>query len=86
VLSLVACVALILLVVGLIFAFASDFVDSRGFDQKWPPLSDEEFLSRCPPGTTRETALRVRTIVSEQAGIPREQIYPEQRFVGDLDC
>lgn len=56
------------------------------FDDKWPPIDDDEFLRRCPPGTRRETALKVRRIISEQLGVPYAQIYPEQSFVDDLDC
>ncbi len=54
--------------------------------KRWPPIDDDEFLRRCRPGTDRETALRVRRIVSEQLGVPYEQIYPEQNFVKDLGC
>ncbi len=83
--SVVSCIAAITLVVGLIFVVASSFCDSRGFHDKWPPISDEEFLSRCTPGIRRETALKVRRIVSEQLGIPYDQVYPEQNFIRDLD-
>ena len=58
----------------------------RAFERKWPPLSDDEFLARCSPGTNPQRALRVRRIISEQLGVPYEHIYPEQRFVEDLDC
>ncbi|MEM8733132.1 MAG: hypothetical protein AAGG44_02860 [Planctomycetota bacterium] len=56
------------------------------FRERWPPISDDEFVARCTPGTRRETALRVRKIVSEQLGIPYESVYPEQHFADDLDC
>lgn len=56
------------------------------FAEKWPPIDDDEFLRRCPPGTSRHTALTVRRIVAEQLGITYEQIYPEQTFYGDLDA
>lgn len=62
---------------------------SRGrvrYEERWPRLSDDEFIARCAPGTSRETALRVRRIVSEQLGIEYERIYPEQSFVRDLGC
>jgi hypothetical protein len=49
-----------------------------------PPISDEEFLSRCKPGTDPAVALRVREIVADQLAIRRETIYPEHRFVEDL--
>ena len=56
------------------------------FQRRWPPISDDEFLRRCPPGTSRETAIKVRRIISEQLGVEYERIYPEQRFMEDLDC
>ncbi|MEO1614766.1 MAG: hypothetical protein AAFV88_02890 [Planctomycetota bacterium] len=56
------------------------------FNRRWPPISDDEFVARCPPGTGRDVALRVRRVISEQLGIPYDQIYPEQRFVDDLGC
>lgn len=49
-----------------------------------PPLTDEQFLARCRPGTRPEVALKVRKIISEQLFIPVEQIYPEDRIVEDL--
>jgi len=56
-----------------------------GFDaQKWPPIDDDEFIRRCKPGVNRDTALRVRRIISRHLGVPYEQVYPEQRFEGDL--
>lgn len=57
-----------------------------GFDKAWPPISEDEFIARCSPGTNRERALAVRRIVSEQLGIPYDQVYPEQNFVSDLGC
>lgn len=56
------------------------------WEEKFRPLSDEEFLSRCSPGVRPETALKVRAILSDQLGIPVEQIHPEHRFIEDLDC
>lgn len=56
----------------------------RGFREKWPAISDEEFLKRCPDGVSPEVALRVRRIISEQLNIPYAEIHPDQRFVEDL--
>ena len=47
-------------------------------------IPDEEFLRRCSPGTSKEVALKVRRIVSEQLGVPYEKIHPEHRLVEDL--
>jgi hypothetical protein len=54
------------------------------FNDRFPPISDEEFLARCPPGTDPRIALGVRRIVSEQLCIEQGRIYPESRFVEDL--
>ena len=51
---------------------------------RWPPISDDEFMDRCEPGTSREVALKVRRIISKQLGVPYEQVYPEHRLVEDL--
>ena len=56
------------------------------FKERWPAISEEEFVAKCKPGTNPQTALRVRRIVSEQLGVPYEHIHPEQHFVDDLDC
>ncbi|WP_182869024.1 hypothetical protein [Stieleria mannarensis] len=53
---------------------------------KWPPISEDEFIRRCSPGVDRDRALRVRRIISEQLGVDYDRVYPEQRFVEDLGC
>lgn len=53
---------------------------------RWPPIDDDEFVRRCTPGVSRDTALRVRRIVAEQLGVEYSRVYPEQRFVEDLHC
>jgi len=52
--------------------------------EKWPPISEDEFIRRCSPGVDRERALKVRRIVSRQLGVDYDRVYPEQRFVEDL--
>lgn len=47
---------------------------------KFPPISDDEFMALCPPGTNRETALKVRRIVADQLGRPYHQVYPSSEF------
>lgn len=54
------------------------------FVDRFPPISDDEFMARLPPGTNREIALKVRRIVAEQLAIEYERIYPEASFVNDL--
>jgi hypothetical protein len=56
------------------------------FNERFPPISDAEFMALCPPGTNPAIALRVRRIISDQLGIEYERIYPSSRFVDDLGC
>ena len=76
---------LVILLVLFVIAFFS-MAQSKRWYEKWPAIDDEEFLARCPAGTNREVALKVRRIVAEQTGVEYEHVYPEQSFVDDLDC
>lgn len=80
---------LILIVIVLCTIFTSllfyRFADVPSKD-KWPPITDDEFIRRCSPGVDRERALKVRRIISEQLGVDYDRVYPEQRFVEDLGC
>ncbi len=53
---------------------------------KWPPITEDEFIRRCSPGVDRERALKVRRIIAEQLGVEYDRVYPEQRLVEDLGC
>ena len=57
----------------------------RAFDERWPPISDDEFVARCSPGADRAVALEVRRMIAEQFSVPYEQVHPGQEFVGDLE-
>jgi hypothetical protein len=59
---------------------------SRAFNQRFPPISDAEFLARCRSDTNPAIALKVRQIVSKQLGVQYERIYPSSSFVEDLGC
>jgi hypothetical protein len=54
------------------------------FQLKFPPISDEEFVARCSPGTDPEIALKVRRIVAKQLGVEYERIHPSCHFINDL--
>jgi len=58
----------------------------RRFAERWPRLSDDEFVAKCSPEIPRDTALRIRRILADQLDIPYEHIHPDQSFVRDLDC
>jgi hypothetical protein len=54
------------------------------FEKRFPPISNAEFVARCPPGTDPAVALKVRRIVADQLGVDYERVYPSSRFVEDL--
>ena len=59
-------------------------VKRRSFKRRFPPISDEEFLARCKPGTSPEVALKVRRIIAREFGVDYARVYPTTRFVNDL--
>ena len=73
-------VATIILLFAVIFAmvFALEMKKAADFNERFPPIDDDEFIRRCRPGVNRGIALRVRRIISEQLGIQYERVYPEQ--------
>lgn len=80
---LIPLVAIMLVAIALLLACASSATRKPAVD-RWPPISDEEFLRRCGPGVDPQRALMVRRIVANQLGIDYDRVYPEQRFVEDL--
>ena len=54
------------------------------FEERFPPISDAEFLARCSPGVDPKVALKVREIVAEYFGIPYERVHPSMRIIDDL--
>jgi hypothetical protein len=60
------------------------FPNGVDFDEKFPPISDDEFVARCAPGTSREVALKVRRIVAEHLAVRYDQIHPSVRFIEDI--
>jgi hypothetical protein len=75
------CAILVLIVAAVI---AEERQRRAVFNERFDPISDDEFMARCPEGTSRDVALKVRRIVAEQLGIEYERIYPSSRFVDDL--
>jgi len=73
-------------IVTLMFILMQGTTMTAKWKQRWPAISEEEFLAKCEPGVNRQRALKVRRIISEQLGIPYEHIHPDQRFIEDLHC
>jgi hypothetical protein len=81
---IILCVSLLIL-----FLVVCAIVSKRqqkAFAERFPPISDAEFMARCTPGTRPEVALKVRRIVADAFGIEYERVYPSSRFVEDLDA
>ena len=54
------------------------------FQERFPPISDAEFLARCRPGTNPEVALKVRKMVAEYFALEYERVYPSMTFIEDI--
>lgn len=64
---------------------AERFAESdRTFHDRFPPISDADFMARCLAGTRPEIALKVRRIISDCLGVEYERISPESRLHQDL--
>lgn len=57
---------------------------ARTFCESFPPISDEEFVTRCAPGCNPVVAIKVRQIVAEQLNVEYARIHPSSRFIEDL--
>jgi hypothetical protein len=79
--SILTCLAVLVVVtIGVAMANRS----RADFEERFPPISDEEFLARCRPGTDPKVALKVRQIVAEYFAIEYERVHPSMTFGGDL--
>ena len=57
---------------------------NRALQNRFPPISDAEFLDRCSPGVSPEVALKVRQIVAKHFAIAYERVRPSMTFVEDI--
>ncbi|WP_020470425.1 acyl carrier protein [Zavarzinella formosa] len=56
----------------------------QAFEQRFPPISDEEFMARCRPGTNPAVALKIRRIIADHLAVEYGRIYPSSSFIEDL--
>lgn len=56
----------------------------KDFDEKWPVISDEEFVRLCSSEVDLEVARKVRDILSNMLGVERARIHPQQNLMDDL--
>lgn len=54
------------------------------FEERFPPISDAQFLALCRPGTNPEVARKVRQIVADYFGIEYARVHPSMTFVEDI--
>lgn len=57
---------------------------TRRWNEKFPPISDDEYMARCSPGTNREIALKVRRLLVDCLNIEYGRIHPSATLQGDL--
>ena len=70
-------------VLALLGGLAMGGEEQRVIDE-FPPISDEEFVKLCRPGTDPKIALRVRRLLADYIGRPVESIHPDMSLTNDL--
>lgn len=65
-------------------AGVSAWRERRSFEERFPAISEAEFMDRCGPGTDPQIAARVRRILAECLDMDEERIYPGSRLQNDL--
>ena len=75
------CAGAILVVLFCVVTMVRDRADFR---ERFPPISDAEFLARCSPGVNPAVALKVREIVAEYFAIEYERVHPSMTFIEDI--
>ena len=56
----------------------------KSFNERFPPISDAEFLARCTLETNPAIALKVRKIIAESLPVDYERVHPSMSFVEDV--
>lgn len=79
---MIASAVLVSTVIALVIFGALMYLVSRLREERgtFALMSDDEFMTNLPPGTSRDVALRVRAIVARNAGVPRENVRPDTKF------
>lgn len=74
----------IVFVLGLVAVGTSVAFREARLSREFPPISDDEFVARCSPGTSRHVALKVREIVARNLAVEYERVHPSMRFIEDI--
>jgi hypothetical protein len=54
------------------------------FDERFPPISDTEFLAKCPPVVNPVVALKVRQLIAKHFHVEYERVYPSTSLIEDI--
>jgi len=81
---IVAAVGVFVIAFVCVPAIRRDQQKFAGFLESFAPISDDEFLARCRPGTKRDVALGVRRVIADSLSVDYERIHPSARLVADL--
>lgn len=68
----------------ILFARYCAVQEARAYEERFPPLSDAEFVASCKPGIDSLVALKVRRILSDLLCVEYERIHPSSRLLEDL--
>ncbi|HEX3152396.1 MAG TPA: hypothetical protein VHR66_30260 [Gemmataceae bacterium] len=77
---IVIAVVLVLLVVAVL----RPQIQWQSFEERFPLMTDAEFVAHCSPGTNPDVALKVRRIIAAHLAVDYERIHPSTRFIDDL--
>lgn len=78
---------IVIVVAFIAFVVAVWMVDGAAqqeYEERFPPISDEEFIARCEPGCNPVVAIKVRRIVAKHLNVEYARIHPSSRFIEDL--
>lgn len=81
---MVAVVIVALILFAVVVVVLVGVTHRAAFADRFPPISDAEFVARCRPGTTPAVALAVRRIVARNLGIEYARVHPDMSFADDL--
>ena len=77
-------VLICLAALGVLVVLVCGWRARAAFQERFPPISDAEFLARCAPGVDPEVALKVRRLVARHFAVEYERVHPATGFIEDL--
>jgi len=71
-------------VLGVLVCVAVAKRERKTFRERFPPISDAEFLACCRSGTSPDVALKVRRIVAKHFAVEYQRVHPSSNFIEDI--